>query len=82
MSMWLRIRCAIGLHKRLDLIQSFGSGKHVGCPDCGKQYGMHDGLRVIVPWGDQFNELYEFMGYDPQEATERWQASRKRRGVA
>lgn len=71
-----RLLCKLGSHKRLDLIQSFGSGKHVGCPDCGRQYAMHDGLRAFVPWDDDFKSLYEGMGYDVDTHLSAWRRVR------
>ena len=67
-----KIGCRFNMHPRLDVIQSFGSAQHIGCPYCRREYGIHHGERVIIPWDSELAELYEFMGYDTESATRRW----------
>jgi len=66
------IKCRFWMHPRLQVIQSFGSGKHIGCPHCKREYAMHDGARVVVPWDGDFEDLYQSMGYDTETASVRW----------
>lgn len=74
--MWRKFMCRIGMHKRLHVIQSFGSGKHVGCPDCLKEWAMHDGMEVIVPWDHDFEVMYGVhLGYDIDAFRQRWIAA-------
>lgn len=68
--------CRFGWHKRLDVIQTFGSAQHIGCPDCGKQFAIHHGLRAFVPWNADFADLYQSMGYDIEGPAHRWAAER------
>lgn len=75
--LWRRAMCRLGLHKRLDIIQSFGQAQHIGCPDCGRRFGIHHGMRTVVPWDGRFDEMYEFMGYDIKGAERRWQERRQ-----
>jgi len=70
---WLRkIKCRFAFHPRLDVIQTFGSAQHIGCPYCKREYGIHHGERVVIPWTPDLAELYDFMGYDTETASERW----------
>jgi len=71
-----RFRCLIGWHKRLDVIQSFGSAQHIGCPDCGKQFGIHHGVRAVIHWDPDLADMYESMGYDVRGHLLKWQAYR------
>lgn len=68
-----KLGCRFYMHPRLDVIQSFGSAQHVGCPYCRRQYGMHHGMQVVIPWTPDLAELYQLMGYDTETATQRWQ---------
>ena len=78
-SLWRRLLCRLGRHYRLDVIQSFGAAKHIGCPDCGAQMGMHDGLRTVIPWDGELAQLYTDAGHPVAQATAQW--LRRRRGV-
>ncbi|ASY64441.1 hypothetical protein SJ05684_c30170 [Sinorhizobium sojae CCBAU 05684] len=71
-----RLRCRIGWHRRLDVIQSFGSAQHIGCPDCGKRFGIHHGIRSVVPWDADLHSMYEMMGYDVNGPLSRWERYR------
>lgn len=65
---WLRdLLCKRGHHKRLWYIQKFGAASHVGCPDCLREIAMHDGLRVAVPWNNEFEQLHKGCGYDVEK---------------
>lgn len=75
MSVWRKLMCRIGNHRRLDVIQTFGSAQHIGCPDCKKQYGIHHGMLAVVSWNSEFDDLYQRMGFDTEQATKRWYAA-------
>ena len=77
MKWWHAIRCKLGHHKSLNVIQTFGAQKHIGCPRCGRQMGMHGGLRIVIPWDDELDQLYQDMGYDTVAATAAWEKWRK-----
>jgi len=66
------IRCRIGWHKRLHVIQTFGSAQHIGCPDCGRQYGIHHGLRTVIRWDADLADLYRSMGHDVDGPLREW----------
>lgn len=80
--LWDRVRCRFGLHRRLDVIQSFGSAQRIGCPHCGKQMGIHHRMGAVVPWGAEFSDLYDLMGYETEAAHAKWQAYRRAAGYA
>lgn len=70
------VKCRFWMHPRLDVIQSFGSALHIGCPYCKREYAMHQGMEVVVPWDDTFAVLYDLMGYDTETASVRWRRYR------
>ena len=37
-------------HKSLSVVRDFGTSKCVKCDKCGRKYGMHDDLHIILPW--------------------------------
>lgn len=76
MKWFRRLLCRFGKHKRLDVIQDFGSGQHVGCPDCGAEFGVHHGARAFLPWDGELEDLYTRNGYDVPKARCRWRAYR------
>lgn len=75
-----KVRCAIGWHPRFDIIQSFGSAQHIGCPHCGAEKGIHHGMRAVVPWDAELADLYDMLGYETSAATAKWQEYRKAAG--
>lgn len=77
MKLTTKIRCRLGWHKRLDVIQSFGSAEHIGCPDCGKQMGIHHGVRTVVPWDADLQDMYERFGYDVEGPLATWRRVRR-----
>lgn len=82
MNPWRSFWCRIGRHKRLHVIQSFGSAKHVGCPDCLREFGMHDGLRAFLPWDGEIEQLYADTGYDVPAYRAKWHAWLKARALS
>lgn len=72
----LALRCRFGLHRRLQIIQSFGASQHIGCPDCGREWGIHHGMRAVASWDPELDQLYRDMGYDTAAATARWRERR------
>lgn len=70
---WLtRIKCKLNMHPKLMVIQTFGSAQHVGCPYCKKEYGIHHGMRAVIPWTPDLAELYQWMGYDTEGPSRRF----------
>lgn len=74
-----RFLCAIGSHRHLHVIQSYGAAEHIGCPKCGRQMAIHYGLRTILPWDGEIAQLYRDAGYDVDGATDRWKRRIARR---
>lgn len=72
MSIVQRFFCWLNMHPKLDVIQSFGSAQHIGCPYCRREWGIHHGERVLIPWSPDLAEMYDFMGYETEAASERW----------
>lgn len=69
-----RLMCRLGYHHSLNVIQSFGAAKHVGCPDCRREFGMHDGMRAFLPWDGDIEALYTDCGYDVPKYRAAWRA--------
>jgi hypothetical protein len=77
MGLLRHILCRFGHHRQLDVIQTFGSAQRIGCPDCGRQFGIHHGMRSIVPWDSDLEQMYRDFGHDTAAPVARWQAYRK-----
>lgn len=45
-------------HRYFRIAKVSPSADRVGCHRCGQQWGMHHGVRALVPW-DEVRELYE-----------------------
>jgi hypothetical protein len=71
-SLLTKVRCKLGRHKRLDVIQTFGAAQHIGCPDCGREMAIHHGMRACLPWDSEIEQLYRDMGYDTAAPHRRW----------
>lgn len=80
MKLLQRLRCRLGFHGGLNVIQSFGSAEHIGCPRCGRQMGIHHGMRAVIPWESDLEQLYRDMGYDTAAAMGAWQEWRRVKG--
>lgn len=74
--MWRRFWCKLNLHPRLDVIQTFGSAQHIGCPYCRREFGIHHVVQAVIPWTLELDELYRVMGYDTAAASQRWRRYR------
>lgn len=70
------VRCRLNLHPRLDVIQTFGSAQHIGCPHCRREFGIHHGMQAVIPWSPDLAELYQMMGYDTETPSLRWRRCR------
>jgi hypothetical protein len=70
------IRCRLGFHKVLDVIQTFGAAQHVGCPDCGRDFAIHHGVRAFLPWDAEFADMYRRFGHDVDGPLALWRAVR------
>lgn len=73
-ALWRKVACRLGWHPRLMVIQTFGAAQHIGCPYCRREYGIHHGMRTVIPWDSELAEMYELMGYDVQSPARRWRA--------
>jgi hypothetical protein len=63
MSLLLKLACAIVGHK-MRTYQIFTSAtRRIVCNRCGGDWAMNDRERIIVPWSDEFAELYGGRGH-------------------
>lgn len=49
--------CWLFGHKYRRIARVSASADKVGCSRCGREWGMHHGVRALVPW-DEVRELY------------------------
>lgn len=71
-NLWRKFWCSIGFHKRLQTIQKYGSAERAGCPYCLRTIGIHHGMRAALPWDADIEKMYQEMGYDTEEAYDKW----------
>ena len=71
--------CWFGFHGRMDVIQTFGSAEHIGCPSCGRRYAIHHGMKACIPWSDEAKSMYEAFGYDIDGPLAKWDSYREGR---
>lgn len=69
---WRAFWCSLGRHKRLHTVNLFGAARHVGCPDCRREFAMHDGMRSFLPWDGEFETMYADFGHDVAGYRRRW----------
>jgi hypothetical protein len=59
-----RIRCFFD-HDWFLIANITGRSRHVGCRRCGKQWGMNDDARALLPWKEVADFHAEVHGYQP-----------------
>jgi hypothetical protein len=60
-----RLICTILGHKyRLQRVFSAYS-RQVGCSRCGREWGMNDNVRALVPWDGELEQMYRDFGQWP-----------------
>jgi hypothetical protein len=61
----------LALRHRLRVVQEFGpSQRRLKCERCGGDWGMHDGMRMIVDWSPDLQQLYRDFGFEILEPSE------------
>jgi hypothetical protein len=71
-----KLLCRLNHHPRLEVIQTFAAAQHIGCPACRREFGIHHGERIVIPWDSELDSLYELMGYEVEAPARRWRAAR------
>lgn len=56
--MFERLFCAVAGHRYTVVRLMPMYERKIECARCGKAWAMHDGLRIILPWDDEFEALY------------------------
>jgi hypothetical protein len=65
-----KLLCLIRGH-RLRIVQEFGtSQRRLKCERCGGDWGMHDDVRLIIPWDQELQRMYREHGYEILEPAE------------
>ena len=58
-----RVGCWIFGHT-LFVVQRFGTrSRRIVCPACGLDQAMNDDVQAVVPWSDEFDEMYRRFGH-------------------
>jgi hypothetical protein len=66
----LKIVC-LALRHRVRVVQEFSpSQRRLKCERCGGDWGMHDGVRAIVDWSPELQQMYRDFGYEILEPIE------------
>lgn len=53
-----RILCFLFGHQ-YGVVKEFGHGQRmVACKRCRNRWAMHDGLELLLPWDNDFTQLY------------------------
>ena len=53
-----RIKCALGRHKYYVAKELTPWSRKVGCRGCKKMFAMNDDAQIMLPWDDDFENLY------------------------
>jgi hypothetical protein len=65
--LWVRLTCwdacpFIFRHKEIRVVQEFGrSARKLRCDRCGKYFAMSDEHQAVLPWDEEFEDLYANM---------------------
>lgn len=78
-NLWRKLMCRIGRHETLDVIQTFGVSQHIGCPHCGREFGINHNVLAIIPWDPSLEAMYRTIGYETRYAGDRWRQSLRAR---
>lgn len=76
MTLLQKAKCFVGWHD-LHVVHRFGAAALVACPDCEREFAMHDGLRVFLPWDGDIEALYVDMGYDVGGSRAEWRRQKR-----
>lgn len=60
-----RILCALLGHRYVVQRVFSPHSRQVGCTRCGRQWGMHDPARSLVPWDGELEDMYRVLGQWP-----------------
>ena len=67
-----KILCHFGMHKKLRLVCSLSSQSDlIACPDCKRRYAINYGVRIVLPWDRELENLYEEMDFFNRETNPR-----------
>jgi hypothetical protein len=62
--MMRKLVCLVRGH-RCRVVQEFGQeSRRIKCERCGCNWGMHDSVRMIVPWDRELQSMYREHGYE------------------
>jgi hypothetical protein len=54
--------CALLGHKYVVQRVFSSTSRQLGCTRCGKEWGMHDPTRSLVPWDKDLEQMYKEIG--------------------
>lgn len=72
-----RIKCRLGYHRLVVIGRCGLASDHIGCVDCGRQWGMNHSTRTIIPWRE-VSSFHRANGYNERAALYAWSIVRGR----
>jgi hypothetical protein len=66
-TLWRKLCCKFGNHRYFIIGRCGIATDHVGCRDCGRQWGMNHDVRGFLPWSE-VSGFHIAHGYDPVAA--------------
>ena len=60
-----RLLCAVLSHKYIVQRVFSATSRQVGCTRCGREWGMHDTTRSLIPWDGDLEDMYRSFGQWP-----------------
>lgn len=57
-----KLKCLLGYHDFYTIKELTEWSRKIGCKNCNKHFAMHDEMRMVLPWDDDFERLYKVLG--------------------
>ena len=58
MSMFGSLICAFTRHRYVLEKRLSRTSRKIGCTRCGKQWAMNDDCQILLPWDEDFEQVY------------------------
>lgn len=60
----MTLRCKLFGHSKYRIVQKFsGTSRRIRCLRCGKDFGMNDEVRAVIPWTGELEQMYKDFGH-------------------
>jgi len=54
-----KLLCVVLGHRYALIRRLSHDARHIGCLRCRQQWGMHDSLRILLPWDSDLAAIYD-----------------------